>query len=64
MITKNGKPALGATCSEWQFRADSVEKLFAASANFQKAENCSPLVKIHQKNSVKFEITGMLFCQL
>lgn len=28
--------------SERRLRADPVEKLFAASANFQKAENCSP----------------------
>ena len=33
-------------CRAGLLPADSVEKLFAASANFQKAENCSPLIKI------------------
>jgi hypothetical protein len=33
---------------------DSVEKLFAATANFQKAENCSPIVKMRHEKSAKF----------
>ena len=45
-------------------RADSVEKLFAATANSQKAENCSPLVRIHEENLVKFEGTRMPFWQI
>ncbi|WP_296432637.1 hypothetical protein, partial [Yoonia sp.] len=44
--------------------AHSVEKLFAATASSQKAENCSPLVIIHQENLAKLEGTRMLFCQI
>jgi hypothetical protein len=42
--------------------ADSVEKLFAAADNFQKAENCSPIARMCHEKSVKFEMTRILFC--
>jgi len=37
--------------SECLLSAASVEKLFAASANFRKTENCSMLVNIYQEKS-------------
>jgi hypothetical protein len=44
--------------------ADFVEKLFAASANSQKAENCSLLTPLSLIAQVKSERFRILFCQI
>jgi len=52
------------TRSECPLSADSVEKLFAASANFQKTEKCSLLINIYQEKPRKLGKDRILFWKI
>ena len=63
-MADRGPDADGAGEKEPTKRANSVEKLFAASANFQKTEEYSAIIAICQKKPAKLERTRMLFLQI
>ena len=62
--TNASKTDVGVTCGEGRVRADCLEKLIAASANFQKEEFCSWIIKNRPSLAKKSDRFGTSFCQI